>query len=455
MSLTNNENQERLLAFLSVGVYSALDIQQRFGCSQATVSRMLAQLGPKVLAFGKARARRYTRLRDVRGLGGTFPVYKIDTDGNAHLLGNLYAVGHDQYLWQPHDAPEQLYRSLPWFLSDLYPDGFVGRAFVRQLHQEFGLPARIVDWNDDHVLTALARRGEDPMGNLVIGYETIERYLQLVREPLPPIPAGEIDEAYTRLAQAAMDGQHPGSSAGGEQPKFTAVIERDGVIQNVLVKFSPLVTSEEGRRWADLLVCEHHALGIIQEEACIPASRSRIVESGGRVFLEVVRFDRVGLIGRLPIVSLRAIDNEFYGAQDSWINAAGRLVADKRFSVEDARAMRWLSVFGSLIANTDQHFGNISLIMVDGSKRYNLAPAYDILPMYYRPTVDGVIPSQVFTPPAAVPNAPNEWESALHCATLFWERAAADTRISESFRKICEENLTAIRRLTSGPRLVT
>lgn len=34
-----------------------------------------------------------------------------------------------------------------------------------------------------------------------------------------------------------MDGQPAGSSAAGEPPKFTALIERNGTFENVLVKF--------------------------------------------------------------------------------------------------------------------------------------------------------------------------------------------------------------------------
>jgi hypothetical protein len=77
------------------------------------------------------------------------------------------------------------------------------------------------------------------------------------RESGVPIPQEELPVAYSDLASRAMDGQPVGSSAGGEQPKFTASIERAGEILDVLVKVSPPVETIEGRRWADLLVCEH------------------------------------------------------------------------------------------------------------------------------------------------------------------------------------------------------
>ncbi|WP_281184947.1 type II toxin-antitoxin system HipA family toxin YjjJ [Trichlorobacter lovleyi] len=446
------DNQERLLAFLATGVYSAPEIQQRFGFSQPVISRLITQLDDRVLAIGKARARRYSRLRDLRGLGGNFPVYAIDAEGNARLLGTLYCVAQSDFLWQPQDGREQLFKSLPWFLADLHPEGFVGRAFVRNCHQELGLPPRSNDWQEDHALMALVRRGEDTMGNLVVGQESLERYFRMVQEAAGTIPAAARTERYPRLAQEAMEGQPVGSSAGGEQPKFTATIEQGGMVKNVLVKFSPPVANEEGRRWADLLVCEHHALQVAQQ-AGVAAAQSMVLEAGGRLFLEVLRFDRTGLHGRLPIISLRAVDNEFYGYQDNWVNAANRMEKDGRLSAQDASALRWLSVFSSLIANNDQHFGNISLIMADGSKRFSLAPAYDLLPMLYRP-MDGATPVRNFTPPAAVPGAHQEWVAAFECACQFWSRVRVDTRISEPFRRICAENLATLERLKTAPRLL-
>lgn len=451
MRVSNLDNPDRLLSYLGTGVYSSPEIQQRFRLSQPTVSRLLAQLGDRIIAIGSARARRYTRIRDVRGLGGEFPFFKIDTEGNAHQIGTLYAVAQDHFLWSPLNAREQLFRSLPWFIADLHPEGFVGRAFVRQLHVELGLPPRSLDWNEDHVLSALARRGEDTMGNLVIGQESIERYFRMARELPEPIREQAIADTYPRFAQEAIDGQPVGSSAGGEQPKFTAIIERSGAVRNVLVKFSPPVSTIEGRRWADLLICEHHALEIVNNSG-ISAARSTIIEAGGRVFLEVVRFDRTGLMGRLPIISLRAIDNEFYGFQDNWVNAANRMANDGRLSTQDAGSLRWLSVFGSLIGNNDQHFGNVSLIMLDGSRLYELAPAYDVLPMVYRP-VDGAVPSRPLTVPAVAPGAPNEWASALESAGQFWNQTTSDIRISEEFRAICSVNYAIVNELQAGPRL--
>jgi len=450
MPRAHNDNEARLLSYLAAGIRTSEEIQKRLGLSQPTVSRLITGLGDEVVVIGRARARRYTLRRDVRGLGGDFPVFRIDPEGNASSLGGLAAVGHDEYLWQPKDGEAVSLKSLPWFLADLRPDGFTGRAFVRRLHEDLALPPRVLDWHDDHVLAALSRRGEDTMGDLVVGRESLDRYFRLTRETGAPIAQDELPVAYPDLAGKAMDGQPVGSSAGGEQPKFTACIERAGEVLNVLVKFSPPVESIEGRRWADLLVCEHIALQIVQEQG-IPAAKTTLLESKGRVFLEVVRFDRVGRYGRLPMISLRAIVNECYGRQDSWVAVAKRMEADRSISREDAGNLRWLSVFGDLIANTDQHFGNISLAGKGG--RYSLLPAYDMLPMFYRP-MDGAAHVKPFRPPAFATTAAGEWDSALRAAMVFWGRAGEDLRISRDFRQVCRANLEIVRDLETGPRLV-
>jgi len=446
------EQQERLLAFLATGIYSAPEIQQRFRCSQPTVSRLLAPLADRVCLIGKARSRRYSRLRDLRGLGGVFPVFCIDADGNARQTGTLSAVAQHDFLWRPEGDHEQLFKSLPWFLADLHPEGFVGRAFVRQCHHELGLPPRSNDWNEDHTLIALVRRGEDTVGNLVVGQESLERYFRLVQSDMPALPAAARAAVYPQLAQEALEGQPVGSSAGGEQPKFTTVLEHEGGTRAVLVKFSPQRDSEEGQRWADLLLCEHHTLQTVQQ-AGIAAAASRVLEAGGRLFLEVDRFDRHGRHGRLPVISLRAVENEFYGYQDNWVNAANRMEKDGRLSMQDAASLRWLSVFSSLIANNDQHFGNVSLVMPSAARLYSLAPGYDLLPMLYRPQ-DGSVPARCFVPPVAVPGASGEWASAFDSACLFWERAQADERISAPFRQICLANRETLERLKTAPRLL-
>src|SRR5690606_41232569 len=60
----------------------------------------------------------------------------------------------------------------------------------------------------------------------------------------------------------------PGSSAGGEQPKFLArLLDGSGAERSVLVKFSAPMDQTPGRRWADLLACEWLALEILDRKS--------------------------------------------------------------------------------------------------------------------------------------------------------------------------------------------
>ena len=100
MPRTISEQAERLLLYLSSGVYSSEEIQTRLGLSQPSVSRLIAGLGDRVVIIGQARARRYTTRRDLRGLGGEFPVYRIDSEGNARRWKRVpqRTVGRQQEL---------------------------------------------------------------------------------------------------------------------------------------------------------------------------------------------------------------------------------------------------------------------------------------------------------------------------------------------------------------------
>ncbi|MFZ4857124.1 MAG: type II toxin-antitoxin system HipA family toxin YjjJ [Desulfuromonadaceae bacterium] len=444
-------SENRLLELLADKPRPARELLQALAVSQPTLSRMVARSGSRIVTLGRSKSTCYGRPRAIRGRGSVFPVYQVDEAGDAHSFGTLTSVWERHYWWEPAVGPSHLYSSLPWFVQDMRPDGFVGRAFAQRLHHELEVPLRLQDWNDDDTLTAVIRRGEDCVGNLIAGTESLERYFRNTQSGMAPLRRVDSAGEYPRLAHEALAGDPVGSSAGGEQPKFTTLIDNAGELQHLLVKFSPDITTVEGRRWADLLICEHLALETMRE-AGYSAADSTIIESGNRVYLEVVRFDRVGLHGRRPLYSLGVVDDEFFGRRDSWVGVAGRLEAAKMLSRQDASALRWLALFGDLIANTDQHFGNVSLIPEDSAqRRFILAPAYDMLPMYYR-LRDVASAETAYQPPSSA--SLTEWHSALQAAATFWARAAADGRISVEFRTICRLNRDRIISMTALPRRV-
>ena len=199
------------------------------------------------------------------------------------------------------------------------------------------------------------------------------------------------------------------------------------------------------------MVCEHLALQTVRE-AGHPAAISSIREINERMYLEVERFDRTDVNGRLPLVSLGVVDDEFFGCRDSWISAADRLETAKMLSRHDASSLRWLSLFGDMIANTDQHFGNVSLVPENlAFSSFSLAPAYDILPMLFRPR-DGELIEREFHPPP--PSILLEWHSAGLAAVRFWELAASDERISSGFRDMCAQARASVAERLQAPRLI-
>jgi len=240
---------------------------------------------------------------------------------------------------------------------------------------------------------------------------------------------------YPHLALQALGSAAPGSSAGGEQPKFGAV--KDGL--PVLVKFSPAGDAPADQRWRDLLVCEALALQTLQT-AGIAAAQTDIVQAGGRVFLQSRRFDRT-VQGRMGMVSLEMYDAHYIGIGSQWAATAmqtGRAGAEK-LSVTDIQTLCLLDAFGALIANTDRHHGNVSLLL--HQHRWQLAPAYDMLPMFYAP-VAGEVVERDWASQLPRPNAHtlSVWPQAKALALQFWQSAAVDARISEDFRVVARVN---------------
>ena len=447
-----NAQLQLILSTLAGGPRPTAELRRILGdISPATLSRLMSRLGQQVVVLGQSRATQYALPRDIRGAGSRFPLYRVDEQGNAHRFGELLPLLGGAYWWQPASgAPGQLYRYLPWFIQDLRPDGFMGRAFAQRIGPDLGLPIRLPDWNDDHVLVALVRRGEDIIGNLIVGEASLARYLERERRESPV----STPDDYPHLAEKAIAGDPVGSSAAGEQPKFSTLVECDGSPCHVIVKFSPPLSTPEGERWSDLLVCEHLALNVIQD-AGITAVRSTIFTLGGRTFLEARRFDRAGRLGRLPVQSLGVIDDEFFGHRDSWTAMAGRLSQTGMMSQEDADMLIWLDLFGAMIGNTDRHFGNVSVQPVDMERnRFRLAPAYDMLPMTYRPRQGEDMSYIPFSPPPVTTARTGLVDSALQHAAEFWLRVSVDNRISARFRTLCVSNLEAVQAMAHGPRVV-
>jgi hypothetical protein len=383
--------------------------------------------------------------RTLPGAGERWPVFVIDASGRPSLAGRLHAIYPAGFWFDAGMTGSAVLteHGLPWFLQDLRPQGFIGRTIPHR-HPELGLPERIADWNDDHVLAYLARRGDDTVGNLIVGEESLARHLQHCLAPPPPIAPHDRPEAFAALARLATDGAPPGSSAGGEHPKFSAIVSKDGAPCHVLVKFAPEGSDPVARRWSDLLVCEQLALATWSGGQGV-ASAVELVMRDQRAFLESRRFDRIGAQGRRGVVSLAALDDAFLGRRRSWSDSAGALGALGDLGLDDVETVRRAAAFGRVIANTDMHFGNLSFFGEPGGA-FALAPLYDMLPMRYAPTAIDPLPDAPMPAPSPAADDLPHWPATLRLGCAFWQSVAVHPAITAGFAAIAERNAEVVER---------
>lgn len=414
---------------LSSGPLSARQLLESIDVSQPTLSRELRKLGKEIVPTGAAQSIQYTLRDATRGLPD-IPVYRVDPEGRLQLLGTLVPVRPEGFVMRRENAVSLHSEGLPWWLFDMRPQGYLGRAYAARHGAALGLPERLTDWTDTHALRALLAHGHDVVGNLLLGDSARERFLEApVSEP---ITVEHTPAEYARLALEACRGEIAGSSAGGEQPKFTAHAMTPDGPRHVIVKFSELEPGPVSERWRDLLLAEHLALATLRE-AGIPASKTQIIDHGGQRFLEVQRFDRIGNLGRRAMISLAAVDAEFVGAgAGSWPFIAGQLAADGQIRPDAASGASLLWAFGTLIGNSDMHSGNLSFIVEHG-RPYDIAPAYDMTPMAFAPRTGGGLPDAL--PAASIHSSvSNEiWRRAEVLARNFLVAAAAEKKFSKRF----------------------
>ena len=435
-----SDSAERVLQVLHQvgGVGTSTELQTRLGLSQPTVSRALAALikQGRLLKVGAARSQQYLLPRHIEGVGSQIGIVRVDTQGRVSPFANMVALSGGRFWVNEADGLTQIHDGLPWFLDDMRPQGFMGQTFV-QNHPELSLPVDLRHWNDDHALKAMVLAGDDLPGNLIVGEQALARYLSGVRQ-IAVVQDPEVD--YPKLAMLAMQGAQPGSSAGGEQPKFSALING----QAMLVKFSPSGDAPGDQRSRDLLVCEHLALRTLAA-AGLPAAESQIVIAGGRVFLQSRRFDRTEK-GRIGMVSLLVYDAQYVGEMDNWSATAQRMSARQLMTSQDAQQLQLLEAYGLLIANTDRHYGNISFLLEDDDWR--LSPTYDMLPMFYAP-VKGELVERDFASRKLQPTSHTlaVWPQAKQLAQQFWQSVAADARVSDAFKALAQANADVVAKL--------
>ncbi len=424
-----NAELDSLRLRLAGGPQPARALMESLGLSQPTLSRRLAALGGEVVRMGAARSIQYALRDTLRGLPD-IPVYRVDTAGQLHRLGLLTPVRPDGFVMHTGTDDTLYSPGLPWWLLDMRPQGYLGRAYVARHGTALGLPARLGDWSDTDALRALLVHGHDPVGNLLLGDAARDQFLAI--QTGKPITAANKPANYTRLAREAAQGEAPGSSAGGEQPKFTAWSVTGDGLHHVLVKFSEAEPGPVPQRWRDLLLADHIALQT-QADAGVPAARTAVLDAGSQRFLEVQRFDRVGPLGRRGLVSLAAMDAEFVGAGPvPWPVTVQRLAGAGPVQPQAMQGAALLWAFGTLIGNTDMHGGNLSFVTEDG-RPWALAPAYDMSPMAFAPRSGGGLPDTLREAVLHASIAHDTWRQAAELAARFLAVARKISGFSRRF----------------------
>jgi hypothetical protein len=453
---------ESLQDLLADGVpREARSVLAGLGVSAATLSRAIAtDAGKSIARLGQARASHYVALAPLRDLGATWPLFTVDEEGACHEVATLLRTttrafvvetNADAPLWLlstwEKPAPRQarpkrafcVFRDLPWYLQDIRPQGFLGRALLRLHAAGLMLPSDPRLLSSEHILAlllSLPTLASDLPGNIVIGARA--------RESVGATPSVRRRD-YPRLAAAARAGDVVGSSAGGEQAKFTAIIDDEQRARHVLVKFADK-TSENGARIADLLVAEHLALTTLHAHG-VRAAESALFIDENWCFLETERFDRIGRTGRRATVSLEALDAELVGVSPhGWRAAAHALRARGLLDDAGTFAVAVADAFGALIDNTDRHTGNVSFhIAPDGALMPS--PVYDMLPMAYAPDVNGTRPYALLasrSTPHLMGFADDERTLAVRAARAFWQALADESRVSHGLRDIAAERWRAV-----------
>jgi len=422
-----------IVDYLENNIATNKELQRVSGSNERQILRELKKLGDRIVKIASGKSPKYALTVNAFGVGDRINVWDVDAHGKHRCIAVVRPLSVGGFFVETRtggsnlllgEAKNGLYDDLPFFLRDMAPQGFLGRKVAKEIaSRDEDYPSNPDYWGTNHIGRYLLSNNDDTLGSLKLGDSANLRLRYHINSSAP--------RDYPELANAVMFGDVSASSAGGEQPKFTAFCtERQA---HVMVKFSPEGDGVTARRWRDVLISEYYANQVLNNGATI-AAKTRLVEEGGRLFLESIRFDRHGEQGRSSMLSLKSIDAEFVGTGESWVKSLVHLHEQGLLSEQDLLNGKYLWVFGRLINNTDMHLGNISLSM-HGSV-FNLLPIYDMCSMGFAPKNNGEVLPFVFT--SADLTAANLQESKLNgikkAANKYWHLMVEDVRVSIELR---------------------
>ena len=443
--LSQNELIEKITSRLRInGPTSSSELQQVTSLSQPQLSRYLKKLKNQIIRMGKGKNTRYAYLREFPQVGSEVSIYQVKENGEYKKTGTLYPIMPKGFYWEAEDAKQsRFFDDLPYFLNDLRPAGFLGRIIPRT-YPDWEFPENIQLWNAEATLRYLTNFGVDLIGDLIVGDKAVQKFISSTFQIIETNTVTNEVELYEELARGVEKYGLPGSSAGGEHPKFLTIRLSDNT--QVIVKFVLNAQNPKTERRLDLLRAESIASSILSTPATI--APTRIIEGRLYTFLEIVRFDRVRPHGRKGVISLLSLDAEFIGSGASW-SIVGKKLLDKEIITRDiADEIEFREYFGSFIGNTDMHSGNMSLFFEE-EKVKGITPVYDMLPMMYAPRQE-YIDTGVITISPPKPQTITLWKKALELAVGYWQRIQITEGFSASFIEIARNNVDILQSITKS-----
>lgn len=418
----------------SQGAASSVTVQAALRISQATASRLLKQLDDEIMVCGQGKRTRYALALPIGPAASQQPIWMTDTDGQTRCMGTLSWLEKSQMYVQGDGFDEMFQASaqalLPWYLSPLRAQGFLGRLLAHQL-EPLGVAANPETWDAQSVLLA-ALHTHDAPGALLLGHGSENTHTSP-----SSLPAEQPQAVLDALAVDVAQNLPAGSSAAGEQPKFVALNHQQ---EPVLVKFSPPAGTPYGERWRDLLCAELLCNQVLQDHG-FAVAQSQIVQSASRTYLISQRFDRVGAQGRRHVVSIGAAHLGFVKQPYvNWAATADALAHRGKLSAPQAAQLQALLQFGRLIGNTDMHRGNASLFVAGASLpeikqgAFSLAPVYDMLPMRWKPDLMLGMPDYA---PFDLDLSRAE-PSTRAMARQFWQRLSEQPMVSAALQAVAK-----------------
>ena len=133
---------KHIRAILRGGPAKAVTLAEGLRVSQPTVSRAIMKLGDEVIRVGAARNVFYV-LRDSSRAELHVPLFKVNEHGYLIPKAMFVPVCRDGFVLLNDAVLADHIDGFPWWLSDVLPQGYMGRALAKRYGQTLGFSERL------------------------------------------------------------------------------------------------------------------------------------------------------------------------------------------------------------------------------------------------------------------------------------------------------------------------